>query len=100
MPSLSFHALDLNVKVTARSNDICDSVIFPIPLTGQFWHINSNVYTSYRGGCEDPDVDLDLKVTVTQRQRSKQALEDDLRLWSSNRALITSVTDLTRLVLS
>ena len=36
--------------------------------------MNSNVYTSYEGGCQDPGVDLDLKVTVTQWHRPKQPL--------------------------
>ena len=53
----------------------------------------------FQGECEDPGVDLDVKVTVTQRQRSKQALVDDLRHWSCDRALINSVSDLNRLVL-
>ena len=71
------YAFDLNIKLTVRSKGIFQLVIFLILLTGQFWHINSNIYI-YKGGCEDFGVNIDRKVTVTQRQRSKQALEVDL----------------------
>ena len=68
----------IKVKVTARSMVRCELVLFPISPTGHFWYRISNVYTSYKGRCQDPDVDLDLKVMVTQQKRSKQALVDDL----------------------
>ena len=39
---------------------ILQLVIRPIPLlTRKFWYMNSNVYTSYKGGCQDPGVDLE-----------------------------------------
>ena len=79
-----------------QRTNLCELAIFPISLTGLFWQINSNVHTSYKGGCQDPYVDLNL--TVTQWQRAKTDLVGDLWYWSWDRALITSVTDFTRLV--
>ena len=57
-------------------------MIFPISVAVHFCHIHSNVYASYKGGCEDTIVDLDHKVTVTEQHRSKQVLVD--YLWLDN----------------
>ena len=58
-----FYAFDLNVKVTVRSKGIFQLVIFLILLTGQFWHINSNIYIYTR-------VDVKISVlTLTARSR-------------------------------
>ena len=63
MSSSSFHAFDLNVKLTVRSKGIFQLVIFLILLTGQFWHINSNIYIYTR-------VDVKISVlTLTARSR-------------------------------
>ena len=70
----SFHDFDIDIKVTARSKGTCNLALFRISLTGYFWHKNLNVYTSYKGGCQDPGVDLDLKVTVTLQGKVKAPL--------------------------
>ena len=71
---MRFHDIDISVKVTARSKGRCNLALFRILFTGYFWHKNSNIYTCYKGGCQDPDVDLDLKVTVTLQGKVKAPL--------------------------